>query len=85
MKDHLIIPFLFISLLCGCTSNNFTNLHTKGKVVTVKIKKSNGWTSSGFSAKKIQLNGCWAILTTEDGRTLIYPSESVIDIVIPKG
>lgn len=87
MISKAVLHYLFSSLwfLFGCTSNDSTTLHTKGKVVTVKIKKNNGWTSSGVETKKIQLNERWAILTTEDGRVLVYPNESIIDIVVPKG
>ena len=86
MKKVLRLTCLAVTCLqFGCTSDNTTTLHTKGKAVTVKIRKSNGWTASGVITKNIQLKGGWAILTTMDGRVLIYPRESVIDIVVPKG
>jgi len=85
LASNILILLIFGWLLSGCSSSDNLTLHTKDKVVTVKVRKNNGWTSSGVSTKKIQFSGGWAILTTSDGRTLVYPSESVIDIVIPKG
>lgn len=81
----LLLTLLLSGFFLGCSSNDSITIDTKGKTVTVKVKTTNGWSVSGVVTKKIQLKEGWAILTTKDCRVLIYPSESLIDVIVPKG